>query len=58
MTETGFSMTSSYDDLRNGNCTSCSVVQDLSVYWHPSLYFKDAKTGQLELVEQVGGSLM
>lgn len=28
-----FSMTSTYDDLRNSQCTSCAVEEDKSAYW-------------------------
>ncbi|RAL62935.1 hypothetical protein DID88_004776 [Monilinia fructigena] len=45
------------DELLAGNCTSCSVSQDKSAYWTPSIYFKHAATGKFELVEQVGGML-
>jgi hypothetical protein len=50
-------MTTSYQDLRDGDCTSCRVTQDKSAYWHPSMYFQDTDTGEFELVEQVGGML-
>ncbi|KAH6691339.1 WSC domain-containing protein [Plectosphaerella plurivora] len=53
----GFSMTTSYQDLRDGDCTSCRVTQDKSAYWHPAMYFQDTDTGEFELVEQVGGML-
>ncbi|KAL2760399.1 hypothetical protein ACRALDRAFT_1059783 [Sodiomyces alcalophilus JCM 7366] len=53
----GISMHATYDDLRNGDCTSCRVTQDKSAYWHPSMYFQDGETGQFELVGQVGGML-
>ncbi|KAL5093022.1 hypothetical protein HDV62DRAFT_230226 [Trichoderma sp. SZMC 28011] len=53
----GFSETSGTPELLNGNCTSCRVTQDKSAYWHPALYFQDAKTKQFELVPQVGGML-
>ncbi|KJZ74487.1 hypothetical protein HIM_06083 [Hirsutella minnesotensis 3608] len=53
----GFSDNSSCSDLQAGECTSCRVKQDMSSYWHPSLYFKDADTGRFEVVEQVGGML-
>ncbi len=43
--------------LLAGECTSCRVTQDMSSYWQPALYFKDADTGKLELVEQIGGML-
>ena len=53
----GFSQTSQTSDLLAGDCTSCRVTQDKSSYWHPSLYFEDASTGEYELVNQVGGML-
>lgn len=45
------------EDLRNGECTSCEVVQDKSAYWTPALFFLDAATGKYETVGQVGGIL-
>ncbi|KAB8304086.1 hypothetical protein EYC80_005425 [Monilinia laxa] len=53
----GFGESSGSDELLAGNCTSCSVAQDKSAYWTPSIYFKNAATGKFELVEQVGGML-
>jgi hypothetical protein len=53
---TGFSTTAGYDELRGGDCTSCSVAQDKSAYWHPALYFK-ATNGQITAVNEVGGML-
>lgn len=53
----GFSATSNSDDLVNGDCTSCAVVEDKSAYWTPTLHFKNAATGKFELVQQVGGML-
>ncbi|KAI1437518.1 hypothetical protein GGR50DRAFT_77656 [Xylaria sp. CBS 124048] len=53
----GFSMTSKYDDLRNGDCTSCAVKQDKSAYWTPNVYFRDDATGDFTPVNQVGGML-
>ncbi|KAM0280472.1 hypothetical protein ACHAQH_004051 [Verticillium albo-atrum] len=53
----GFNMNAKYEDLINGDCTSCRVLQDKSAYWHPSMYFQDTDTGEFELVEQVGGML-
>jgi hypothetical protein len=50
-------MSSTYDDLIKGDCTSCRVKQDKSAYWHPALMFQDADTKQFELVPQVGGML-
>jgi len=52
----GFNMNATYDDLMSGDCTSCGVTQDKSVYWAPSLYFHHAD-GTFELVEQIGGML-
>lgn len=43
--------------LFGGDCTSCRVTQDKSSYWAPAMYFKDADTGEFEIVEQVGGML-
>lgn len=54
---TGFSMTSTIDELLGGDCTSCGVTQDKSAYWTPPMYFKDASTGEFTLVDQVGGML-
>ncbi|KAH6626243.1 hypothetical protein B0J18DRAFT_476939 [Chaetomium sp. MPI-SDFR-AT-0129] len=51
-----FSATSSYDDLRNGECTSCAVTEDMSAYWAPGAYFRHAN-GTYEEVNQVGGML-
>ncbi|CAI4210508.1 unnamed protein product [Parascedosporium putredinis] len=47
----GFSLTSGFDQLAGGDCTSCRVKQDKSAYWHPQLYFKDAATGEFEEVK-------
>ncbi|KAL2257868.1 hypothetical protein VTK26DRAFT_9068 [Humicola hyalothermophila] len=52
----GFNEKATYEDLINGECTSCGVVEDKSSYWAPNLYFKHAD-GQFEEVEQVGGML-
>ncbi|QSZ31120.1 hypothetical protein DSL72_000683 [Monilinia vaccinii-corymbosi] len=53
----GLGIKSGYDELMASNCTSCSVTQDKSAYWTPSIYFKNAATGKFQLVEQVGGML-
>jgi len=52
----GFNMNATYEDLVAGDCTSCGVVEDKSVYWAPALYFRH-DDGTYELVEQVGGML-
>ncbi|POS88426.1 hypothetical protein EPUL_000172, partial [Erysiphe pulchra] len=53
----GFSEKATYQDLMNGECTSCEVSEDKSAYWHPALYFQDATTEKFSLVPQVGGML-
>lgn len=53
----GFSEDATYEDLVRANCTSCAVTQDKSVYWHPSVLFQDASTGEFEAVDQRGGML-
>lgn len=50
-------MSSFFDDLVAGDCTSCRVTQDKSAYWHPQLYFKDDVTGEYEEVDPLGGML-
>ncbi|KAJ4306429.1 hypothetical protein N0V88_001230 [Collariella sp. IMI 366227] len=52
----GFSETATYEDLINGDCTSCAATEDKSAYWAPTLYFKHAN-GTYQDVEQVGGML-
>lgn len=52
----GFSEKSTYEDLRNAPCTSCAVLEDMSVYWAPTLYFRHAD-GRYEEVGQEGGML-
>ncbi|KAI0392621.1 hypothetical protein F5Y17DRAFT_435644 [Xylariaceae sp. FL0594] len=53
----GFGPAATYEDLVNGDCTSCAVKQDKSAYWTPSMYFLDATTGEFSTVPQVGGML-
>lgn len=52
----GFNENATYEDLINGDCTSCAVTQDKSVYWAPALYFKH-QNGTFQLVDQIGGML-
>ncbi|KAI9790330.1 MAG: hypothetical protein M1833_001949 [Piccolia ochrophora] len=33
-------VSSTYDSLRNASCSSCTVQQDKSAYWTPSLYYQ------------------
>ncbi|KEF54554.1 uncharacterized protein A1O9_08996 [Exophiala aquamarina CBS 119918] len=42
------------DDLLDSNCTSCSILQDKSVYWTPRMYFQH-QNGSFESVATVGG---
>ncbi|KAI0490552.1 hypothetical protein F4859DRAFT_12105 [Xylaria cf. heliscus] len=53
----GFGLSAKYDDLVNGDCTSCAVKQDKSAYWTPAMYFLDSATGEYSPVPQVGGML-
>lgn len=53
----GFGMGATYDDLMNGDCTSCAVKQDKSAYWTPVMYFLDSATNKYTPVPQVGGML-
>ncbi|CAJ2507562.1 Uu.00g087480.m01.CDS01 [Anthostomella pinea] len=53
----GFSLSATFDDLRNGQCTSCAVEDDLSAYWTPALYWHDYDTDEFSIVQQVGGML-
>lgn len=52
----GFSESSTYEDVTGADCTSCAVTQDKSVYWTPAMYFKH-EDGTFELVSQTGGML-
>jgi hypothetical protein len=52
----GFSQSCTYDDLRRASCTSCTVTEDKSSYWHPELYFQ-AADGNLTTVDKAGGML-
>ncbi|OQU96875.1 hypothetical protein CLAIMM_02896 [Cladophialophora immunda] len=42
------------DELLASNCTSCSILQDHSVYWSPRMYFQHAN-GTFEMVPTAGG---
>lgn len=54
---TGFGPSSGFSDLRAGDCTSCEVAEDKSVYWTPPPYFRNSATGEFSEVNQVGGML-
>ncbi|KAJ8514603.1 hypothetical protein ONZ45_g7887 [Pleurotus djamor] len=49
-----FNASSDFNGLRASSCTSCQVAQDLSNYWFPTLYFRDPKTQQYEVVPNGG----
>lgn len=53
-----FGMSSTGQDLVNSNCSSCAVQDDKSAYWVPALYFENYDNQQMEVVNQVGGSLI
>lgn len=46
-----------YDQARRSTCSSCSVKEDLSNYWTPTLFYK-AQNGSFHPVEQLGGALV
>ncbi|PGG99467.1 hypothetical protein GX51_06287 [Blastomyces parvus] len=50
-------MANTYDELRASECTSCEVIEDMSLYWAPALYFEHPDKST-ELVNQVGGMLV
>ncbi|EEQ84068.1 WSC domain-containing protein [Blastomyces dermatitidis ER-3] len=50
-------LTNTYDELRASECTSCEVIEDMSLYWAPALYFEHPDKST-ELVKQVGGMLV
>ncbi|GAA5845914.1 hypothetical protein JCM9279_002422 [Rhodotorula babjevae] len=50
----GFSLTSTYQDLRKSTCTSCLAKADLSAYWSPLLYFSFAN----DTFKSVGGGTL
>ncbi|KAJ7596656.1 hypothetical protein C8J56DRAFT_918004 [Mycena floridula] len=53
----GFGLNSTYQQMRDSDCTSCMVQQDKSAYWTPALYFQWAN-GSVTLVDQMGGGLI
>lgn len=50
----GFKGPSTYESLRQSNCTSCLVKEDLSNYWFPKLYFHDRAKNKFEEVNNGG----
>lgn len=51
-----FGESTTYEDLRASNCSSCQFSDDKSAYWTPSLHFAHTN-GKTEVVPQVGGML-
>lgn len=51
-----FGESTTYDQLRQSECTSCQFGDDKSAYWTPSLHFAH-ENGKTEIVPQVGGML-
>ncbi|KIX09062.1 uncharacterized protein Z518_00140 [Rhinocladiella mackenziei CBS 650.93] len=49
-----FGFNPTIDDLLGSKCTSCSILQDHSVYWAPRMYFQHAN-GTFEMVPTSGG---
>ncbi|KAL4074616.1 hypothetical protein V8B97DRAFT_2093653, partial [Scleroderma yunnanense] len=43
-----------YESLQASRCTSCQVLQDMSNYWVPTLYFHDKTNDTYELVPNGG----
>jgi hypothetical protein len=57
LTSTGFGFDANYDTLTaSDTCTACSVQQDHSAYWAPTLNFIYSN-GTTAMVQQVGGML-
>ncbi|KAG5296656.1 WSC domain-containing protein [Histoplasma ohiense] len=50
-------LTNTYEQLRESECTSCEVLEDMSLYWAPALYFEHPDKST-ELLNQVGGMLV
>lgn len=50
----GFSFTTSYEQLRASKCSSCPIQQDLSAYWTPKLYWRNAANTRFVDVPQAG----
>jgi hypothetical protein len=52
----GFNMSST--DLAAARCSSCSIVENRSNYWTPTLYFQSPKNGTFKKVSQMPGPLL
>ncbi|KAH8687187.1 WSC domain-containing protein [Tricladium varicosporioides] len=53
----GFGFQMDYASTQKSTCSSCSVVQDMSNYWTPSVYYR-AKNKTFTAVQQTGGALI
>ncbi|KAJ4377492.1 hypothetical protein N0V83_000317 [Neocucurbitaria cava] len=51
-----FGESTTYDNLRESDCTSCQFKDDKSAYWTPSMHFVH-EGGKTEIVPQIGGML-
>lgn len=49
-----FADDATYETLRASRCTSCQVLQDMSNYWVPTLYFHDKTKNTYEVVPNGG----
>ncbi|GAA6026743.1 hypothetical protein JCM8097_005827 [Rhodosporidiobolus ruineniae] len=52
-----FGLSTTFEELRASECTSCGVKQDMSNYWTPQLYFQWAN-GSFTSVDINGGGLI
>ncbi|KAI0006827.1 hypothetical protein F4779DRAFT_643846 [Xylariaceae sp. FL0662B] len=57
MGSNAFNFTMDYALTQTATCSSCKVVQDLSSYWVPNLYYH-AENGSFIPVKQSGGALI
>ncbi|KAI1500311.1 hypothetical protein F5X99DRAFT_419291 [Biscogniauxia marginata] len=57
MGSNAFNFTMDYDLTQTATCSTCKVVEDLSSYWVPNLYYH-AENGSFIPVKQNGGALI
>ncbi|KAI1633367.1 hypothetical protein F4809DRAFT_655210 [Biscogniauxia mediterranea] len=57
MGSNAFNFTMDYDLTQKATCSTCKVVEDLSSYWVPNLYYL-AENGSFIDVKQSGGALI
>ncbi|KAH7103793.1 hypothetical protein BKA62DRAFT_27292 [Auriculariales sp. MPI-PUGE-AT-0066] len=53
-----FNMPANTTDLASSRCSSCSVVENKSNYWSPTLYFQSPKNGTFKRVKQKAAPLL